>query len=212
MFKTIAETATSEVIEKRSKFIADAFYVETVEEAEEKIKEIRKKYYDAKHHCFAYSICTNSGSIDRFSDDGEPSGTAGAPMLNILNSQNLSNIVVIVTRYFGGILLGTGGLLRCYSEATKQALDSVDKAEKDLGLIVKFIVAYEDLEKIKYYFKQEDIKIIDFNYAENVESSVEITEEKYQKMLKNIKNFNFKVKEQKVVRKSFIALSKKEEN
>lgn len=211
MFKTIAETAISEVIEKKSKFIAEAFYIETVEEAEEKIKEVRKKYYDAKHHCFAYSVCTDNGNVDRFSDDGEPSGTAGAPMLNILNSQNLSNIVVIVTRYFGGILLGTGGLLRCYSEATKQALDSVEKVEKALGLIVKYIVSYEDLEKIKYYFKQEDIKIIDFNYAENVEISVEITEEKYQKMLENIKNFNFKVQEQKVVRKSFIALSKKEE-
>lgn len=209
MFKTIAENATSEVIEKKSKFIAEAFYIETVEEAEEKIKEIRKKYYDAKHHCFAYSVCTDSGNVDRFSDDGEPSGTAGAPMLNILNSQNLSNIVVIVTRYFGGILLGTGGLLRCYSEATKQALDSVEKVEKDLGLITKCIVSYEDLEKIKYYFKQEDIKIIDFNYAENVEISVEITEEKYQKMLKNIKDFNFNVKQHEVVRKSFIDLSKK---
>ncbi len=73
MFKTIAETATSEVIEKKSKFIAEVFYVETVEEAEEKIKEIRKKYYDAKHHCFAYSICTDTGNVDRFSDDGEPS-------------------------------------------------------------------------------------------------------------------------------------------
>lgn len=73
MFKTISEMATSEVIEKKSKFIADAFYVETVEEAEEKIKEIRKKYYDAKHHCFAYSIYTETGRVDRFSDDGEPS-------------------------------------------------------------------------------------------------------------------------------------------
>ena len=138
-------------------------------------------------------------------------GTAGAPMLNILNSQNLSNIVVIVTRYFGGILLGTGGLLRCYSEATKQALESVKKVEKELGLIAKYIVSYEDLEKIKYYFKQEDIKIIDFNYAENVEISVEITDEKYQKIAENIENYNFRIEAYQKVKKSFIALSKKDE-
>ncbi len=132
-------------------------------------------------------------------------------MLNILNSQNLSNIVVIVTRYFGGILLGTGGLLRCYSEATKQALESVQKVEKELGLIAKYIVSYEDLEKIKYYFKQEDIKIIDFNYAENVEISVEITDEKYQKIAENIENYNFRIEAYQKVKKSFIALSKKDE-
>lgn len=138
-------------------------------------------------------------------------GTAGAPMLNILNSQNLSNVVVIVTRYFGGILLGTGGLLRCYSEATKEALASVPKVEKALGNIVKYIVSYEDLEKIKYYFKQEDIKITDFNYAENVEILVEIIDEKYQKMIDNIENYNFKVVAYQKVKKSFIALSKKDE-
>lgn len=138
-------------------------------------------------------------------------GTAGAPMLNILNSQNLFNVVVIVTRYFGGILLGTGGLLRCYSEATKEALASVPKVEKALGNIVKYIVSYEDLEKIKYYFKQEDIKITDFNYAENVEILVEITDEKYQKMIDNIENYNFKVVAYQKVKKSFIALSKKDE-
>ncbi len=132
-------------------------------------------------------------------------------MLNILNSQNLSNIVVIVTRYFGGILLGTGGLLRCYSEAIKQALESVQKVEKELGLIAKYIVSYEDLEKIKYYFKQEDIKIIDFNYAENVEISVEITDEKYQKIAENIENYNFRIEAYQKVKKSFIALSKKDE-
>ncbi len=130
-------------------------------------------------------------------------------MLNILNSQNLSNIVVIVTRYFGGILLGTGGLLRCYSEATKQALESVQKVEKELGLIAKYIVSYEDLEKIKYYFKQEDIKIIDFNYAENVEISVEITDEKYQKIAENIENYNFRIEAYQKVKKKFYCFVEK---
>lgn len=105
MFKTIAEDISYEIMEKKSRFIANVFYVESKEEAEEKIKEIKKKNYAAKHNCFAYSIYEDGGRIDRFSDDGEPSGTAGSPMLNILNSNNLCNIVAIVTRYFGGILL-----------------------------------------------------------------------------------------------------------
>lgn len=105
MFKTIDEGSSYEIVEKKSRFIANIFYVESKEEAEEKIKEIKKKNYDAKHNCFAYSIYEDCGRIDRFSDDGEPSGTAGSPMLNILISNNLCNIVAIVTRYFGGILL-----------------------------------------------------------------------------------------------------------
>ena len=105
MFKTIEENVTFELVEKKSRFIADIFYVETKEDAEEKIKEVKKKYYDAKHNCFAYSVFEENGRLDRFSDDGEPSGTAGSPMLNILTSNNLSNVVAIVTRYFGGILL-----------------------------------------------------------------------------------------------------------
>ena len=178
MLKTIADDATSEVIEKKSRFIANIFYVESLEEAEEKIKQIKKKYYDARHNCFAFNIYNENGNISRFSDDGEPSGTAGAPMLAILNAQNLSNVLVVVTRYFGGILLGTGGLVRAYSEATKQAIENASIIEKDYGIICNYTVLYEDLEKIKYYFKQENIKMVDFNYAENVEITVEITEEK----------------------------------
>lgn len=105
MFKTVQKDVSFEIVEKKSRFIADVFYVESKEEAEERIKEIKKKYYDAKHHCFAYSIFHETGKEDRFSDDGEPSGTAGAPMLNILTTNNLCNVATVVTRYFGGVLL-----------------------------------------------------------------------------------------------------------
>lgn len=119
MFKTIKEeNVQAEIVEKKSKFIANVFYVETSRDAEEIIKNINKKYYDARHNCYAYSVKNPNESIKRFSDDGEPSGTAGAPMLNIIEKNNISNILIIVTRYFGGILLGTGGLVRAYSEAT----------------------------------------------------------------------------------------------
>ena len=207
MFKTISENVSSEIVEKKSKFIANIFYVESVEEAEEKIKEIKKKYYDARHNCFAFSVYTEEGNIDRFSDDGEPSGTAGSPMLAILKAQNLSNILVVVTRYFGGILLGTGGLVRAYSEATKEALEIAKIIEKDYGIIAKYTVAYDELEKIKYYFKQENIKIVDFVYAENVEINVEISKEKYQKIEDNIKNLNFKIINAEIKKKSFIEMS-----
>lgn len=207
MFKTISENVSSEIVEKKSKFIANIFYVESVEEAEEKTKEIKKKYYDARHNCFAFSVYTENGNIDRFSDDGEPSGTAGAPMLAILKAQNLSNILVVVTRYFGGILLGTGGLVRAYSEATKKALEIAKIVEKDYGIIAKYTVAYDELEKIKYYFKQENIKIVDFVYAENVEINVEISKEKYQKIVDNSKNLNFKIINAEIIKKSFIEMS-----
>ncbi|MFG6319497.1 MAG: YigZ family protein [Clostridia bacterium] len=207
MLKTISDDATSEVIEKKSRFIANMFYVESLEEAEEKIKQIKKKYYDARHNCFAFNIYNENGNISRFSDDGEPSGTAGAPILAILNAQNLSNVLVVVTRYFGGILLGTGGLVRAYSEATKQAIENASIIKKDYGIICNYTVLYEDLEKIKYYFKQENIKMVDFNYAENVEITVEITEEKYQKILENIENLNFKILNVEKTKKAFIILS-----
>jgi len=105
MFKTVEEDVSAEIVEKKSKFIANVFYVESANKAEEIIKNTKKKYYDSRHNCFAYRIYSKEGMVQRFSDDGEPSGTAGAPMLNILESKNLSNILVIVTRYFGGILL-----------------------------------------------------------------------------------------------------------
>lgn len=114
-FVTIKDNVQLELVEKKSRFIANLFYVESTQEAENVIKEIRKKYYDAKHNCIAYRIIENERIEERANDDGEPSGTAGAPMLNILQKNNLANILIIVTRYFGGILLGTGGLVRAYS-------------------------------------------------------------------------------------------------
>lgn len=119
---TIKDYVEEELIEKKSKFIVDIFYVETIEEVEENIKQIHKKYYDAKHHCFAYRLLQNDTIIEKASDDGEPSKTAGAPMLQVLNKNELVNILVVVTRYFGGILLGTGGLVRAYTQATQNAL------------------------------------------------------------------------------------------
>lgn len=176
MFKTINQNVSSEIIEKKSKFIANVYYVETVEEAEDKLKEVKKTYFDARHDCYAFSIYTKDGIINRFSDDGEPSGTAGAPMLNILNSKGLTNILVVVTRYFGGILLGTGGLVRAYTGALQEALNKIVEIEKDIGLETKIEVSYSDFEKFKYYLKQNEIKLLNSEYSENIVSIIEITE------------------------------------
>ena len=192
MFKTIKENVSAEIVEKKSKFIANLFYVESTVEAENIIKEVKKKYHDARHNCFAYSVFTADGIQNKFSDDGEPSGTAGSPMLNIITSQNLSNVLVVVTRYFGGILLGTGGLVRAYTGALQEALNKAEEINKDLGLEAKLVLNYSDLEKAKYYLEQNRIKI------------VETTKEKIEMIKSNINNLNFKIEELEILEEKYI--------
>lgn len=206
MFKTINENVSSEIVEKKSKFIGNIFYVESVEEAEEKIKEVKKKYFDAKHNCFAFRIFTKDGIIERFSDDGEPSGTAGGPMLNLLSSQNLNNILVVVTRYFGGILLGTGGLVRAYSGTVQKGIEEAEIIEKDLGLEILIETNYSEIEKLKYYLKQNNINVIDTRFLENVEVICEMTKEKFEKLEKNINELSFKIVSLKKQNEKYIRL------
>lgn len=206
MFKTINQDVSSEIVEKKSKFIANVYYVETVEEAEDKLKEVKKTYFDARHNCYAFSIYTKDGIINRFSDDGEPSGTAGAPMLNILNSKGLTNILVVITRYFGGILLGTGGLVRAYTGALQEALNKIVEIEKDIGLETKIEVSYSDFEKFKYYLKQNEIKLLNSEYSENIVSIIEITEEKLQKIKINRNELNFKILSINILREKYIEI------
>ncbi len=208
MFKTINENVSAEIVEKKSKFIANIFYVETVEEAEEKVKEIKKKYFDARHNCFAYSVFTKDGIVNRFSDDGEPSGTAGGPMLNILNSKELTNLVVIVTRYFGGILLGTGGLIRAYTGATQEALAQIKEVTKDLGLEVVLTTTYPDLEKMKYYLKQNEIEVTNVEYNEEVLVYVDITKTKYDKLVEASEKYelNFALNKTEIIKEKYIVI------
>jgi len=187
-FKTIKENKKAQIVEKKSKFIANIIVVESQKEAEDMISKIKKEYYDAKHNCFAYIVYgENKEIIKRFSDDGEPSGTAGAPILEILEKQNLCNVLVVVTRYFGGILLGTGGLVRAYSEATLKALDNTEHVTKIIGFEVSIEVDYKKLKDLKYFLEKENIKIIDTKYLENVEITAEIPENKLSLILENVK-------------------------
>lgn len=131
------------------------------------------------------------GMVNRFSDNGEPSGTAGGPILNIITSMGLSNILVIVTRYFGGILLGTGGLVRAYSEATNCALEKAEIIPMDLGISAYVEVSYSDLNKIQYYFEQNYIEIVNQEFNENIKIFINLTEDKFDKMIANKENLKF---------------------
>lgn len=189
-FKTIEKENSAEIVEKKSRFIANIYNVESKEEAEEKIKQIKKKYYDAKHHCFAFSIIEENGITQKSSDDGEPSGTAGAPILNIIKSNNLQNVVIIVTRYFGGILLGTGGLTRAYSEAAGKVVEQSELIQKEPGMEVELEIDYNDNEKFKYYCQKNNVNIIKIEYTENILYKIELNEKEYKKIEERNKTNN----------------------
>lgn len=189
MFFTIEEEKLeAEIVEKKSKFIGTIFYITSEEQAQEIIKKVKKQYYDARHNCFAYRVMTESGVVERFSDDGEPSGTAGGPMLNILARNNLCNVLIIVTRYFGGILLGTGGLVRAYSDATTKVIEGATLANETMGLEVEVIIDYNGLEMLKYYCKNNNINIVDTVYEDNIKCYIEVTKEELDDLLDTNKN------------------------
>ena len=191
MYKTIKENVSAELVEKKSKFIANLFYIESREEAEDIIKMQKKKYYDARHNCYAFRVLGEDGIIEKSSDDGEPSGTAGAPMLNILSKMEITNVLVIFTRYFGGILLGTGGLVKAYSNSTKLALEKAEISMLEEGFVYKLELNYSDLENFKYFMKNNEIKILKEEYFENVKLSIFVPKNKIDCLnSNNINEFN----------------------
>ena len=175
-FITIKENVQTEIVVKKSKFICNLIKVDTQKEAEDIIKQFKKKYYDARHNCVAYRLVEDNNLIEKSSDDGEPSGTAGGPKLNILQKNNLCNIVCIVTRYFGGILLGTGGLVRSYSDATLSAIEIVEKVEKSIGFEFEVELEYNNLETFKYYCKINNIFIKDIKYFDIINCKIQLEE------------------------------------
>ena len=206
MFYTIEENVSDQIVEKKSKFIANVFYIGTVEEAENIIKQTKKKYYNAKHNCYAFiTLDVKSGEvIEKCSDDGEPSGTAGAPILAILKGNNLCNVLIIVTRYFGGILLGTGGLVRAYTGATEKALEEAKFLRIQNGVEAKIILSYDGVESFKYYAKRNSINIINEKYLDNVEFLIEISNEMLETVLKDIDNFSIKLTKIDILREKTV--------
>ena len=187
-FITIEKNTQAEVIEKKSKFIANLFPIESIEEAEEMIKETKKKYHDARHNCIAYRVQQENQIWEKSSDDGEPSGTAGAPMLNILQKQNLVNVLIVVTRYFGGVLLGTGGLVRAYSDSLLKAIEKSNFIQKCEGIEMQVTLEYGEFDLFKYYCKNNDILLRNVEYHEVIRCNIQLEDRKKEKLKKDFEN------------------------
>ena len=203
---TIREHVESEIVEKKSKFIANIYPAKSQEEAESKIKELKKKYFDARHNCSSYRVIEDGKIVEKASDDGEPSGTAGGPMLNILQKNDLCNIVVIVTRYFGGILLGTGGLVRAYSDVTLKAIEESEKQEFVLGKEYEVKVDYSNLENLKYYARKKNINIVETEFLNEIVCNLEIKNEDIDKFLQDVEKRNINLIEYKEIGEKYIVI------
>lgn len=169
--KTIYRGGEGEIVEKKSRFIAAVAAVSTKEEAEEFIASRKKEHWDARHNCSAYII---AGPVDQIhsSDDGEPSGTAGKPMLEILQKEGIKNVCVVVTRYFGGTLLGTGGLMRAYQAAVKEGIANSVLIEKRKGITAEITVDYNDVGKLQHFFAANQVRILNTVYEEQVQMKI----------------------------------------
>ncbi len=166
-YQTVYSGGAGEIVEKKSRFIATVCPVETEEEALRFIEKIKKQYWDARHNCSAYIIGTQNPTM-RCSDDGEPPQTAGRPMLDVLMGASLTNVCVVVTRYFGGTLLGTGGLVRAYSGAVQEGLANSLLIEKRLADIMELTCDYNSVGKLQYLFGQMALTMLSSEYTDVV--------------------------------------------
>ncbi|MDE6618987.1 MAG: YigZ family protein [Lachnospiraceae bacterium] len=181
----LTKGAEAELVEKKSRFIATVRPVVSEEEAAAFIEEMKKKYYDARHNCSAFVIGSKA-QITRSSDDGEPSGTAGRPMLEVLLGSGIRNIAAVVTRYFGGTLLGTGGLVRAYSGVLKEALAKCEASRRHFGVRFRINTDYNAVGKIQYILANKNINIEDSVYATDVEMTVIAPIEEYDRLCKEL--------------------------
>lgn len=184
-YKIIYQGGEGEIVEKKSRFIAEIRPVESEEKATAFIAEVKKKYWDARHHCSAFTIGENN-EVARCSDDGEPAQTAGRPMLDVLLGRELHNVCAVVTRYFGGTLLGTGGLVRAYQKATQSGLESSIIIEKQRGILGSIVTDYNGIGKIQYILAQNNIPIADSIYGENVSIQVVVPAQQQEKIEKEL--------------------------
>ena len=166
----------AELVEKRSRFIGQVWRVTSEEEARARIEETRKRHYDARHHCWCYRI--REGGVERYSDDGEPQGTAGQPMLNVFQREEITDVVCVVTRYFGGILLGAGGLVRAYSRSAKDALDAAGVSVVRRWVAMEVPCTYGQFEEVRREVFHFGGVVENVDYGADVLMSVLIPEER----------------------------------
>ena len=208
-YRAVYEGKTGEIVEKKSRFIATVFSVESEDEALEIVAKMKKKYWDARHNCYAYVIGDNN-QVQRFSDDGEPSQTAGKPILDVLLAEQIHNVLVVVTRYFGGTLLGTGGLVRAYSKATKMGLDNSVLVDKVYGTELKIRLDYSGTQKVKHIISQLGVYTIDTLYTDVVEEIVVASDEKLESLKEQIKEVTNGKAEFEVINSGYFAIKDNE--
>ena len=183
-YKTIAERCEARFIEKKSEFIGYLAPVETEEQAVEFINEIRSMHRKATHNCYAYILRDNSAA--RHSDDGEPSGTAGVPIYEVLRKEGLTDVVCVVTRYFGGVLLGAGGLVRAYTHGAKDAVDTAKIKVLALAEQLELSVEYSLYGRLPQIFAEFDVRVISEDFADHVKILLYVREELAEKLRKKL--------------------------
>lgn len=184
-YQIIEYGGEGEIVEKKSRFLAGVQAVYTEEEVAAFIEARRKRYWDARHHCYAY-ILGEQGQTQRFSDDGEPSGTAGRPILEVLTGSGIRNLVLVVTRYFGGTLLGTGGLVRAYTQAARAGLAACQTATMRYGYELAVETDYNGIGKLQYLLGQRGIPIEESTYTDQVKIVCRVPREEKDGLLKEI--------------------------
>lgn len=184
-YRVLLEGGEGEIVEKKSRFIATVSKCESEEEAVRFIENIKKKYWDARHNCSAFVI-GERGELTRCSDDGEPSGTAGRPMLEVLLGEGVRNVAVVVTRYFGGVLLGTGGLVRAYTNAVKEGLSHCVIGINRFGCELEIITDYNGIGKILYFLGQNGLEPIESEYTDSVRLRILIPRDEEERFYKEI--------------------------
>jgi uncharacterized YigZ family protein len=189
-YLTVKETGEHEIVIEKSRFIAHVSRSETEEQAQEFIQSIKKKYWNATHNCSAYLIGEND-QIQKANDDGEPSGTAGVPILEVLKKKKLKDTVVVVTRYFGGIKLGAGGLIRAYGKATSEGINSTGVVERTLMQIMQITADYTLLGKLENELRSSPFTIREIHYIDKVKIDVYIEqdqEENFRTLITDLTN------------------------
>lgn len=178
------------ILINKSEFVAHFYKVNTQQEAEELIKTVKIKYTDASHNCYCYII----GSLSKVNDDGEPNGTAGLPILNVLQHHKMDNILCIVTRYFGGIKLGTGGLTRAYSNSVSQALKTIELQKLIPGYVICITFEIAKTNSVDYYLKTNGIEVISKEYRRFVSYQIECEKEEYDAIVENLSKVDYNMK------------------
>ena len=203
-YKTVAESGFFVETEKRSKFISFVFFVENKDQVQNYLKEVKAKYHDAKHHVYAYKLEKNN--LEKFSDDGEPSGTAGMPLLGVISSYELSNVLVIVVRYFGGILLGTSGLRKMYISGGCGAIENAKIEKRVLCNSIELKMKYSEYSKVLNAIKKCGGTIINTDYEDDIKLIFYIEKNKTEEILKKISDIKNGENDFKIVSESFMPL------